>query len=102
MDDSGGFGAPPPPPPPSAGGGGQLPQRDFGDVFSTAFNVYKAHFAQLLKIVALIVVPLTLPSTSTAASPSTRSGSTAYYRTRHRAAWMPHWIPSTSSSATWL
>jgi hypothetical protein len=60
MDDSGGFGAPPPPPPPSAGGGGQLPQRDFGDVFSTAFNVYKAHFAQLLKIVALIVVPLTL------------------------------------------
>jgi hypothetical protein len=59
MDDSGGFGAPPPPPP-SAGGGGQLPQRDFGDVFSTAFNVYKAHFLQLLKIVAIIVVPLTL------------------------------------------
>ena len=61
MDDSGGFGAaPPPPPPPSAGGGGPLPQRAFGDVFSTAFAVYKANAAQLLKIVALIVVPLTL------------------------------------------
>ncbi len=61
MDDSGGFGAaPPPPPPPSAGGGGPLPQRAFGDVFSTAFEVYKANAAQLLKIVALVVVPLTL------------------------------------------
>lgn len=59
MDDSG-FTTPPPPPPPGAGGGGELPQRALGDILSTAFNIYKANAAQLLKIVALVVVPLTL------------------------------------------
>jgi hypothetical protein len=52
-------GAPPPPPPPSAGGGGAIPQRGLGDILSTAFELYKTNAAQLIKIVAIVVVPLT-------------------------------------------
>jgi hypothetical protein len=62
MDDSGGFGAPPPPPPPSAGGGGGIPQRGLGDILSAAFDVYKANAAQLITIVAVVVVPLSFIS----------------------------------------
>jgi hypothetical protein len=62
MDDSGGFGAPPPPPPPSAGGGGGIPQRGLGDILSAAFDVYKANAAQLITIVAIVVVPLSFIS----------------------------------------
>jgi hypothetical protein len=63
MDDSGGFGAaPPPPPPPSAGGGGQISPKGVGEVYTTAFELYKANAAKLLTIVAIIVVPLTLLS----------------------------------------
>lgn len=52
-------GAPPPPPPPSAGGGGAIPERGLGDILTTAFELYKANAAQLIKIVAIVVVPLT-------------------------------------------
>lgn len=63
MDDSGGFGAaPPPPPPPSAGGGGQISPKGVGEVYTTAFELYKANAAKLLTIVAIIVVPLSLLS----------------------------------------
>ncbi len=60
--DDGGM-APPPPPPPSAGGGGAIPARSFGEVFSTAFELYKTNFVALIKVVALIVVPLALIQT---------------------------------------
>ena len=56
--DNGGA-APPPPPPPSAGGGGAIPQRGLGDILTTAFELYRANAAQLIKIVAIVVVPLT-------------------------------------------
>ncbi len=59
MSDFGG-GAPPPPPPPSAGGGGPIPQRGLGDILSTAFELYKANFAKLIQLVAIVVVPLAL------------------------------------------
>jgi hypothetical protein len=63
-DNTGGFSAPPPPPPPpSAGGGGALPSRSIGEILSTAFDVYKANWQQLIVIVAIVVVPLTLIST---------------------------------------
>lgn len=57
-----GFGAPPPPPPPSAGGGGQIPPRAVGEVFSVAFDIYRANASKLVMIVAIVVVPLTLLS----------------------------------------
>lgn len=56
--DNGGA-APPPPPPPSAGGGGAIPQRGLGDILTTAFELYRTNAAQLIKIVAIVVVPLT-------------------------------------------
>jgi hypothetical protein len=56
--DDGGM-APPPPPPPSAGGGGAIPPRGLGDILTTAFELYKTNAAQLIKIVAIVVVPLT-------------------------------------------
>jgi hypothetical protein len=56
--DDGGT-APPPPPPPSAGGGGAIPQRGLGDILTAAFELYRANAAQLIKIVAIVVIPLT-------------------------------------------
>ena len=54
--------APPPPPPPPAGSGGgmgdTLPPRSLGDVLSGAWNVLIKNAAQLLLIVAIIVIPL--------------------------------------------
>jgi len=66
MDNSGGFTTPPPPPPPPGGeggaGGAGLPQRGIGEILSTAFEIYKANAANLLMIVAIVVVPLTFIS----------------------------------------
>lgn len=63
MDDSGGFGAaPPPPPPPSAGGGGQVSPKGVGQIYTDAFELYKANAAKLFTIVAIVVVPLSLLS----------------------------------------
>ncbi|HEY7478502.1 MAG TPA: hypothetical protein VIB62_09715 [Actinomycetota bacterium] len=63
MDDSGGFGAaPPPPPPPSAGGGGQIAPKGVGDVYTTAWELYKTNASKLFTIVAIVVVPLSLLS----------------------------------------
>ena len=66
MDDSGGFTTPPPPPPPPGGEGGAggpgLPPRGIGEILSTAFEIYKANAANLLMIVAIVVVPLTFIS----------------------------------------
>lgn len=57
--------ATPPPPPPPAGGGvtpgaGSIPARSFGDIFSAAFELYKANFTKLIGIVAIVVVPLAI------------------------------------------
>ena len=63
-----GGGAPPPPPPPTPpqpGGGGEeasLPQRRLGEILGSAFEIYRNNAAQLLTIVALIVVPLSVVS----------------------------------------
>lgn len=66
MDNSGGFTTPPPPPPPPGGeggaGGAGLPPRGIGEILSTAFEIYKANAANLLMIVAIVVVPLTFIS----------------------------------------
>ena len=66
MDNSGGFTTPPPPPPPPGGEGGAggpgLPPRGIGEILSTAFEIYKANAANLLLIVAIVVVPLTFIS----------------------------------------
>jgi hypothetical protein len=60
MNDSG-FDAPPPPPPPGEPGGGDtLPARGLGDILTAAFDIYKRNAAQLLLIVAIIVVPLSV------------------------------------------
>lgn len=55
MDNPGGM-APPPPPPP--GGGGGFRERGLGDILSAAWNLYSKNAAQLIKIVAVVVVPL--------------------------------------------
>jgi len=60
MAGAGGFGTPPPPPPPSAGAGGQISPRRLGDILSAAFDVYKAHVASLITIVAPLAVVLSL------------------------------------------
>lgn len=70
MDNSGGFAPPPPPPPPPPGGpGGGMPGGGGGDVLqprgvfdilSAAFEIYKNNAAQLILIVAIVVVPLQL------------------------------------------
>jgi hypothetical protein len=66
MDNSGGFTTPPPPPPPPGGeggaGGSGLPPRGIGEILTTAFDIYKANAANLLLIVAIVVVPLTFIS----------------------------------------
>jgi hypothetical protein len=66
MDNSGGFTTPPPPPPPPSGGGPGpggtgpgLAPRGLGEILSAAFDIYKENVANLLLIVAVIVVPLT-------------------------------------------
>ena len=60
MNDSG-FDRPPPPPPPGEPGGGDtLPARGLGDILTGAFDIYKRNAAQLLLIVAIIVVPLSV------------------------------------------
>ncbi|HEX6845209.1 MAG TPA: hypothetical protein VF235_08860, partial [Actinomycetota bacterium] len=57
MSDTGGM-APPPPPPPSGGGG--FHERGLGDILSAAWNLYMKNAAQLIQIVAIVVVPLAL------------------------------------------
>ena len=51
---------PPPAVPPPPSGDPALPPRSFGDVFSTALEIYRKNAAQLLAIVAIIVIPLTI------------------------------------------
>ena len=46
------------PPPPS--GDPALPPRSFGDIFSTALDIYGRKSGQLVLILAIIVVPLTI------------------------------------------
>jgi hypothetical protein len=61
----GGDVAPPPPPPPPPGDGGaedSLPQRRLSEILGSAFAIYRNNAAQLLTIVALIVVPLSVVS----------------------------------------
>jgi hypothetical protein len=41
-------------------GGGSFAPKGLGDILSTAFDLYRANAAQLIKIVAAVVVPLTL------------------------------------------
>jgi hypothetical protein len=51
---------PPPAVPPPPSGDPALPPRSFGDVFSTALDIYRKNAGQLLAIVAVIVIPLTI------------------------------------------
>ena len=64
MDNMGGSAPPPPPPPPPEGGGpssgGGFAPKGIGEILSTAFELYQKNAAQLIQIVALVVVPLTL------------------------------------------
>jgi hypothetical protein len=58
-DDSGYLPPPPPPPPPPPGGvPGSLPQRGVWEVIQAAFEIYRQNAAQLITIVAIVVVPL--------------------------------------------
>lgn len=59
MSDTGGM-APPPPPPPGTGGGGGFHERGLGEILSAAWNLYTKNAAQLIQLVAVIVIPLTL------------------------------------------
>jgi L-cystine uptake protein TcyP (sodium:dicarboxylate symporter family) len=66
MDNSGGSAPPPPPPPPpdgggfgaGAGGASTFGPKGLGDILSTAFDLYRSNAAQLLQLVAVVVVPL--------------------------------------------
>jgi hypothetical protein len=49
--------APPPPPPPPGGGGG-FRERGLGDILSAAWDLYMKNAAQLIRLVAVIVIPL--------------------------------------------
>jgi len=51
---------PPPPPPPGDSGEGALPERGLGEILRSAFEIYRDNAAQLLTIVAIIVVPLSV------------------------------------------
>jgi hypothetical protein len=54
---------PPPPPPPMMGGPqGGIPPKTLGEILSAAFNIYKANAANLILIVAIVVVPLSFIS----------------------------------------
>jgi hypothetical protein len=60
-DMPGGPNPPPPPPPPGTPPGpGGLRPRTLGEILSGAFEIYKDNAAQLLVVVALVVVPLSL------------------------------------------
>jgi hypothetical protein len=63
MADGSDYGVPTPPPPPPPGGPGgdrPLPARGLGDILQAAFEIYRRNAAQLLLIVAIIVVPLSI------------------------------------------
>jgi hypothetical protein len=58
-DVPGGPTPPPPPPPPGTPQGpGSLRPRGLGEILSTAFDIYRNNAANLLLIVAVVVVPL--------------------------------------------
>jgi hypothetical protein len=59
-DMPGGPNPPPPPPPGTPPGPGGLRPRTLGEILSGAFEIYKDNAAQLLVVVALVVVPLSL------------------------------------------
>lgn len=62
-DIPGGPTPPPPPPPPgTTPGSGGLPPRGIGEVLSAAFDIYRNNAANLLLIVAVVVVPLSFVS----------------------------------------
>jgi hypothetical protein len=62
-DVPGGPTPPPPPPPPgTTPGSGGLPPRRIGEILTTAFDIYRSNAANLLLIVALVVVPLSFVS----------------------------------------
>jgi hypothetical protein len=68
MDNTGGTTPPPPPPPPPGEGGGfgtggpGFAPKGVGDILSSAFDLYGKNAAQLLKLVAIVAIPLTLIS----------------------------------------
>jgi hypothetical protein len=74
MDNMGGSAPPPPPPPPDGGmgggapgmgggmGGGSFAPMGLGDILSKAFELYRNNAAQLIQIVAIVVVPLSFIS----------------------------------------
>jgi len=69
MDNTGGTTPPPPPPPPPGEGGGfgaagpgAFGPKGVGDILSSAFDLYGKNAAQLLKLVAIVAIPLTLIS----------------------------------------
>jgi hypothetical protein len=64
MSDVPGGPIPPPPPPPpgTPPGPGGIRPRTPGEIWSEAFRIYKENAANLLLIVAVVVVPLTLVS----------------------------------------
>ncbi|HEX2089038.1 MAG TPA: hypothetical protein VHI54_03760 [Actinomycetota bacterium] len=51
---------PPPAVPPPPSGDPALPPRSFGDIFSTALDIYRKNALQLFAIVAIVVIPLTI------------------------------------------
>jgi hypothetical protein len=52
----------PPPPPPPPGSDETLPPRGLGEILSAAWDIYMKNAAQLITIVAIVVVPLELIS----------------------------------------
>ncbi len=53
---------PPPAVPPPPSGDPALPPRSFGQIFGTALDIYRRNAAQLLTIVAIVVIPLSIIS----------------------------------------
>ena len=62
MSDFPGGPTPPPPPPPpgTPAGPGSMRPRTLGEILSAAFDIYKTNAAQLILVVAVVVVPLSL------------------------------------------
>jgi membrane-anchored glycerophosphoryl diester phosphodiesterase (GDPDase) len=61
MADGSDFGTtPPPPPPPPEQPADQLPSRSLGEILSAAFDIYRNKAADLILIVAIVVVPLSV------------------------------------------
>jgi hypothetical protein len=52
----------PPPPPGTTPGSGGMPPRGIGEILTTAFDIYRNNAANLLLIVAVVVVPLSFIS----------------------------------------